>query len=133
MQDREQMFTGATTQVVTASGNSTDAIDQLAARNLGAGEPVRLAVNATAISGTAPTVQVKLVGADSEDFATNKITIFDSGTLSGLVAGKKIIDAPVPSHTPKRYLRLEYIVGGTTPSFTLIAGLQADTDTGAMV
>lgn len=105
-------------QVVTATGNSTDYIDLLAAENIGAGPNLReLAwiLQVTAVSGTTPTMTVKLVGADDSSFSTNKVTVGEYGTTINATGLYRI---PVGNVARKRYFRLEYTVGGTTPSYT---------------
>lgn len=102
-------------QVVTATGNSTDHIDQLAAANIGAGQVLRHILQISAVSGTSPTMTVKLVGADDAAFATNKVTL---GAIVDNITAVGLYRIPVANVARKRYLRLEYTVGGTTPSFT---------------
>jgi len=105
-------------QVVTATGNSTDYIDLLGAVNLGAGRLQDLAtiLQVTAVSGTTPTMTVKLVGADDSGFSTNKVTLGEYGTTINATGLYRI---PIGNVARKRYIRLEFVVGGTTPSFTL--------------
>jgi hypothetical protein len=121
--DQQNLFSDS--QVLTATANSTNLIDALTARNLGAGEPLFLVAALIAISGTSPTLTVNLVGADDSGFSTNKITI--ASATPTLVSGvAQMVHLTPPSHTPKRYYRLEYTVGGTGPSITVIAGLVFD-------
>lgn len=110
-------------QVVTATGNSTDYIDHGRAVSLGAGEEMEIMINITAVSGTSPTLTVAWTGADDSAFSTNKITIATvtptlvSGTPNGFVR------VGVPAHLSKRYMRAEFTVGGTSPSITLSVAL----------
>lgn len=106
-------------QVVTATGNSTDYIDILALANIGAGTNLRdLAwiLQVTAVSGTTPTLTCKLVGADDSGFSTNKVTIAEYGTT---INATGLYRLPVGNVARKRYFRLEFVVGGTTPSYTM--------------
>lgn len=110
-------------QVITATGNSTDYIDLLAATNLGAGEECEYVLQISAASGTSPTMTVKMVGADDSGFSTNKVTlgaIVDNITAVGLY---RIAPANVAR---KRYIRMEYTIGGTTPSFTVTVNVCRD-------
>jgi hypothetical protein len=121
--DQQNLFSDS--QVLTATANSSNLIDALVARNLGAGEPIFLLAGLIAISGTSPTLTVNLVGADDPGFSTNKITI--ATATPTLVSGTpQTVHLTPPSHTPKRYFRLEFTVGGTTPSITVIAGFLFD-------
>jgi VCBS repeat-containing protein len=102
-------------QAVTATGNSTDYIDVTAALNLGAGEIPKAILQVSAVSGTSPTLTVKLVGADDSGFSTNKVTI---GAIVDNITAAGLYRIPIGNVARKRYYRLEYTVGGTTPSFT---------------
>jgi len=103
-------------QVITATGNSTDLIDALGAFNLGADQVPRFILNVSAVSGTSPTMTLNLVGADDSAFSTNKVTIGSITTQITAVGNYRI---PVANVARKRYYRLEYTIGGTTPSFTV--------------
>lgn len=109
-------------QQLTASGNSTNIVDESVARNLGSGEPLYFVVHLSAKAGTTPTFQAKLVGADDAAFSSNKITIVDTGTLSD-PAVPALKQYALPTHTAKRYYRVEYVLGGTSPDFTFTAGI----------
>ena len=125
----DDQLTVSRSQVVTATGNSTDYIDMGAARSLGAGQEVVPMLDITAVSGTAPTLTAALVGADDAAFSLNKITIdtvtptLVSGTPNGFVR------MTARAHLPKRFYRFEYTVGGTAPSITLSASIAANEQT----
>lgn len=102
-------------QVITATGNSTDLIDALGAFNLGADQVPRFILNISAVSGTSPTMVPTLVGADDAAFATNKVTI---GTIVTAITAVGNYRIPVANVARKRFYRVEYVITGTTPSFT---------------
>lgn len=105
-------------QVLTATANSTDLFDAGAAVDMGGSpRPFKTGLYVSAVSGTAPTLAALLVGADDSAFSTNKITIATIASHTP-VAGTHVRAAIAP-HTPKRYYRWEYTVGGTTPSITV--------------
>lgn len=110
-------------QVITATGNSTDYIDLLAATNLGAGEVLRYVLQVSAVSGTSPTMTVKLVGADDAAFSTNKVTL---GAIVDNITAVGLYRIPLANVARKRYIRLEYTIGGTTPSFTVTLNVVRD-------
>jgi len=110
-------------QVVTATGNSTDFIDMLGAVNLGAGEVLRYILQISAASGTSPTMTVRLVGADDSSFATNKVTL---GAIVDNITAAGLYRIPLANVARKRYVRLEYTVGGTSPSFTTTLNVVRD-------
>jgi len=88
--------------------------------NLGA-EQGGVILTVTSVSGTLPTLSVDLQG--SED-GTNWATL-TSGILSNLsTAG--IYAVAFSGKYPARYLRLKFTLGGTSPSFTLTAGLKVE-------
>lgn len=119
-------------QVLTVTANSTDYIDFLAAKNLGwntTGKPSGAVVDIGAVTGTAPTLTINLVGADDSGFSTNKITLATATpTLVSGASGPRVALGIAP-HTPKRFVRFEYTVGGTTPNITIAyAGLAWDVE-----
>ena len=106
-------------QVVTATGNSTDYIDLGSLMSTVYGRVLRFILQVTAVSGTSPTMTVNLVGADDSGFSTNKVTI---GGISTNITAVGNYCIPAANVGRKRYLRLEYTIGGTTPSFTCTFG-----------
>lgn len=126
--DKENLCSDA--QALTGTANSSDLIDMGGAVNLGgaSGHRPKPFVHISAKSGTTPTIAILLVGADDSAFSTNKITIWNSGTLSD-PAVPSLVKGAIPSHTPKRYYRFEYTLGGTTPNFTVTSGLVLDEPT----
>lgn len=109
-------------QVVTATANSTNYIDTLAGHNLGSGKKVVPFIKVGTVSGT-PTLTAALVGADDSGFSTNKITL--ATVTPTLTAGQAdtLVHMAIPSHAQKRYFRMEYTVGGGSPSVVVTAGL----------
>jgi hypothetical protein len=121
-----QALSGASTQ------NSTNLVDRGAAGSLGAGTPIALIVKIGTITGTSPTLTINLVGADNAGFTTNKITV---ATLTPTIAtgqADTLLHFGIPHTAAKRYYRLEYVVGGTTPALTVTAGMGLNENTGAM-
>lgn len=111
-------------QVVTANAASTDVIDTGAGQQpIGPGERVWLICVIKAVSGTSPTLQISLQSATDAAFTT-PITGVSSGVIAPPVAGQRIALA-VPM-TNARFLRANYTVGGTSPSFTIDAFLSDD-------
>jgi hypothetical protein len=117
-------------QTLTVSAASTDYIDFLAAKNLGwngSAKPSGAFVEIGTPTGTAPTLVVTLQGADDAAFSVNLITIATATPtlVSGTAYGR--LNLGIASHTPKRYVRFNYTVGGTTPNIPIIyAGLAWD-------
>lgn len=109
----------------TASGNSASAITNHSARG------VQLFINVSAVSGTTPTLAVRVqvqdpvglgwvdlpgaVTASITGVSLTLLTIYPGVT----VAANSAISAPLP-----RTWRLAWTIGGTTPSFTFSVGAQ---------
>ena len=122
-------------QVVAATGNSTNVIDSGGNHNFGNGEPLKLLLRLLDGSTAAPTFTVNLVGADDVAFGVNKVTI---GTVTPtlVTGGQQIAHIGIPAGATlnKRFTRVEYVVtGGTAPSVTVLATIVKDEQTSAMV
>lgn len=124
-------------QSVTASGASTNLIDLGATgtplggnaldRELGFGTPIPIRVSAdAAATGTSPTCTVKIQSDTTAAFssATDVSPAYTLGTGAGAVAELTYI----PEGTNERFIRLYYTLGGTSPVFTISAGIILGTD-----
>lgn len=112
----------STSQVVTASGLSTDVLDLKQDRDIGIGQPVFLIANVKAVSGTTPTIQVAIQTADNAAM-TSPVTLVSSPSVAA--TANMLIVVPLP-RTNLRYLAAYYTVGGTTPSITLDSYFSAE-------
>lgn len=122
----------STAQALTATAASTNYQDLGSARNLGSGKPIHAYVSfdGVAPTGTTPTLTAALQGADDNAFSVNLITIAQATPtlVSGTVPTGNV-ELPIPSHTPKRYIRMYYTVAGTTPTMTVTGGIVEDFQT----
>lgn len=111
-------------QALTATAVSTNIIDLSSDRDVGTGEPMAVVVGFdVALAGTTPTISVALQTDDNSSFSS-PATIATGVSLSAAAAGTKVV-LPVPADTSvERYLRLNYTLGGTTPTATVTAFLQ---------
>lgn len=128
----EQIFSDD--QALTASAASTNLIDLGATgtvlgapaalvRDIGKGNPIPIVIQLTvAAGGTSPTIQVAVQVDDNASFSS-ATTVATSNTLSGGVAGDKLSINWVPQGTNERYVRLNYTLGGTSPTYTVTAGI----------
>lgn len=112
-------------QVLTATAASTDLVDHGADRNLGIGEPmvveILLDVAADATTGD-ETYSAALQVDDSASFGS-PTTIGSVTIAAGAAAGTRYY-IPVPPNTAfERYSRLNFTLGGTTPTVTVTAHL----------
>lgn len=123
--DSQNLFSDA--QALSATGASTNLIDLGAERRIGSGEPMAAVVTVdVALAGTSPTFAITVQSDDNSGFSS-AATVVTSATISGAAnapAGAKFV-VPIPSGlATERYVRLNYTLGGTTPTITVTAFLQ---------
>jgi len=111
-------------QALTATAASTNQIDLGAARDVGSGEPmyvvVTVDVSADHTTGD-ETYQIDVQQDDNSSFSSATTLLSKVITSTDLTAGSLHV-IPLPQNT-EQYLRLNYTLGGTTPSVTLNAYL----------
>lgn len=118
-------------QNVTANAASTNTLDLGATgtpyggaaalvRDVGKGTPVEFLVQLTAdAAGTSPTLKVDLqTSADGSSWST-----VESHTFTGGSAGDRWPFRFLPEGVDDRYVRMYYTVGGTSPDYTVTAGI----------
>lgn len=131
-------------QALTATAVSTNVIDLGATgtvlkgpaalvRDIGKGRPIEIVIQLTVDSGgTSPTLDVDLQVDDNVGFAS--ATIVQSSTqIAGGVAGDRVSIYYIPEGTNEQYLRLNYTLGGTSPTYTVTAGIVAGDQTNETV
>lgn len=120
-------------QVLAATGVSTNVVDTWAhnggqASHIADGEPMAIVIAPTvsADSTTGDETYAVEVQSSTDEAFTAPVT---HGTLTipaaKLVAGKGMPFMGLPGGEYNRYIRLRYVLGGTTPSVTLDAFLTA--------
>lgn len=113
-------------QTLTATGASTNVIDTTLDRNIGIGEALAIAIVATERDDDDGNESYKAT------LQTSNAENFGSGVVSlGEVTIDKtgIFSLPVPKDDRTlRYLRVNYTLGGTTPSLTVDAYLTGHDD-----
>ena len=132
---QEQVFSDS--QNLTSSGASTNYIDLGATgtvlgaptaltRDIGKGRPIPIVVRLTAApSGTSPTLDVA-VQVDDNDSFSSPTTVSTAPQVAGGAAGDEVyLDVYLPEGVNQRYLRLNYTLGGTSPNYTVFAGVVA--------
>lgn len=122
--DAQHLYSDA--QALTATAASTNLIDHGpgAERRLGTGEPMAVVIAVdVALAGTSPTFQATLQSDDAAAFGS-PTTVAQSKSYTALAAGAKIVIPIPPGDATERYTRLNYTLGGTTPTVTVTAFLQ---------
>lgn len=123
MFDSNLLFSSA--QVVTADAFSTNALDL--AKTPAGGDWLEVAV--TAVSGTSPTLDITCYGkATDASWATTDNEIGILGTQITAV-GRYFFKI----QSDLRYAKVNYDVGGTTPSFTVTCGIVSGPQQDAVV
>ena len=120
--DAQNLFSSA--QDLSATGASTNYIDLSQDRDIGVGEPLNvvLTINVAADFTTGDeTYAVAIQTDDNTSFSSATNLLSYTFTAADRAAGAQIV-LPFP-HTNERYVRLNYTLGGTTPSVTLTAAL----------
>lgn len=119
-------------QALTATAVSTNVIDLGApgtvlgapaalTRDVGKGTPVPIVIQLTADSGgTTPTINAALQ-MDTTDGFSSPTTVETTSTLSGGVAGDQLTLYFMPEKVTERYIRLNYTLSGTSPTYTVSA------------
>ncbi len=133
----EQLFSDD--QNLTSTGASTNYIDLGAAgtpygangpmdRDIGKGNGVGIVVQLTAdAGGTSPTMQVDIEVDDNTGFSS--ATTVASTTFTGGVEGDQSPIVVLPNGIDERYVRLNYTLGGTSPDYTVTAGITCGVQT----
>lgn len=121
--DAQHLFSDA--QALTATAASTNSIDLgVATTYIGSGEPMCVVIQATvAMGGTSPTMIATLQSDDNSSFSSAS-TVVVSPTFSSFAAGAKYVLPIPPGTATERYIRLNYTMGGTSPTITVDAFLQ---------
>lgn len=130
---KQQLFSKA--QALTATAVSENVIDLGATgrvlgapadlvRDIGKGKRIPIVVKlGVDAGGTTPTIQVQVQMDTVENFASPTV-IGDSEVKSGGVAGDEVfLDVEIPEGANERYLRLNYVLTGTNPTYTVTAGI----------
>lgn len=128
----QQIFSDG--QALTASGASTNVLDLGPAagtvlnapaalvRDIGKGTPIPIRVQLdVAAGGTSPTLDVALQMDTAEGFPS-ATTLMTSEQVAGGAAGDRINSLYIlPHEITEQFLRLNYTLGGTTPTYTVSA------------
>ncbi len=111
-------------QSVTADAASTNVIDLGSDRDIGPGEEMKIALNFdVAMGGSSPTLAVQVQTDDNSSFSS-ATTVLTSRTIAAAAVGDTLVMG-LPD-TNERYVRLNYDVGGSSPTMTVSASIVKD-------
>ena len=127
--DAQNLF--SSTQVLGSGATvSTNLIDLSSDRNIGIGEPIAVVINilvAADFADADETYQFDVETDDNSGFSSANVIVtrsFTNADSADLGSGDRIV-LPLPNDlTAEQFLRLNYTLGGTTPSITVTAHLQ---------
>ncbi len=120
--DAQHLFSDA--QALSATAASTNIIDLGVERRIGSGEPMVVVITVdVALAGTTPTFVATLQSDDNSGFAS-AATVAATPSYSALAVGRRLYLSVPPDLNTERYLRLNYTLGGTTPTVTVTSFLQ---------
>lgn len=121
--DKTNLFSDS--QTLTATGASTNVIDLGVARDIGKGVPIPMVIQVMAdATGTSPTIKADIEVSDTEAFTVATV-VASSEVLTSPVAGDQASIRFIPKGVNKRYVRIKYTLGGTSPSVVVTAGVVA--------
>lgn len=123
--DGQNLYSDA--QALTTTAASTNLIDHGADRNLGIGEPMSLVITIDVAADATNSDETYVAQLQTDDNSSFSSATSVGGAITitrGTAAGTKFVMAVPADTTFERYSRVNYTLGGTTPTVTLTAFLQ---------
>lgn len=121
--DAQLQFSDA--QALTSTAASTNVIDLGVDRNIGQGEPmaVMIVLDVAADDADADETYTAAIQTDDNVSFSSATTLETLTITRGDAAGSKYFHVLKPDTLSERYLRINYTLGGTSPSVTATAFL----------
>lgn len=117
--------TAVSTNIIDLAGTAPGPGGGATERRIGTGEPMAIVVFVTvAAGGTTPTLQVVLQSDDNSAFSS-PATVASSEVFAAaqLTAGAKLVLPIPPGKATEKFIRLNYVMTGTSPTVTVTAYL----------
>lgn len=127
MFDAQNQFSAA--QALTATAVSTNVVDLGAARNIGKGEPMAVVfctIVAADFTTGDETYQIDIQSgatATPTKVVARRIPVVTASNVTSDLGLGKIVVVPLPLDSVDRFLRINYTLGGTTPTWTVTSFL----------
>jgi hypothetical protein len=121
--DDQNLYSDA--QALTATAASTDLIDHGADGNLGIGEPMVVQITLDVLADNTTTDETYSAALQTDDNASfsSAVTVGSVTITAGSAAGTRFFIPVPPSTSMERYSRINYTLGGTTPTVTVTSAL----------
>jgi hypothetical protein len=122
--DQALTVTAVSTNVIDLGATGTPPLSSTAlTRDLGPGTPIDILIQLTVASGgTSPTLIATLQKDTVENFASAEVVAVSATLVAGAV-GDRLSIQWIPDGADQRYLRLNYTLAGTNPTYTVTAGI----------
>ena len=124
----QQMFSEA--QVTSGASEVSDNVIDLGATGTVHGAPAALVRDIgkvvrlmAAATGTSPTLIVTVERDTVDNFASAEVVATSVTHTAGAAGDEIYLDVYLPEGANQQYLRLNYTTGGTTPVYTITAGV----------
>lgn len=121
----DNQLTFSDVQVLTGTAASTNSIDLGSIRQIGVGYPMAILVTvgvSADFTTTDETYSINIQTDDNSAFSSPATVSTNVITAANLTAGSIAVIA-VPTSGLERFVRVNYVLGGTTPSVTVSAFL----------
>jgi len=121
--DAQNQFSDS--QALTATAASTNLIDLGLDRNIGLGEQLAVVVNVEVAADDTNSDETYSVAIEADDNASfsSATSVASFSIARGTAAGTQFVQVLPMDLTTERYIRINYTLGGTTPSVTVSAHL----------
>ena len=127
--DQALTVTAVSTNLIDLTATGTPPYAQAQTRDIGPGEPIDILIQLTVASGgTSPTLRADLEKDTTAAFSSATV-VATSATLTGGVVGDRLSINWIPDLTGEQFIRLNYVLAGTSPTYTVTAGVVAGRQT----
>lgn len=122
--DQALTVTAVSTNIIDLGATGTPPLSSTAlTRDIGPGMPIDILIQLTvAAGGTTPTLIATLQKDTVSGFGSPE-TVAVSATLAGGAVGARLSIRWIPDGSDQRFLRLNYTLAGTNPTYTVTAGI----------